>query len=389
METTAVYYRSLLQRYLGGQATAEETRTLFDYLDNHPQPKLLLQHLDVEFQIALQEKRPVSDVIRHRIKERLMQEITEQQPAPTRRIHFLKTTWLRYAAAILLIFGAGAYFYFSNTSSNIVQHTDPIPMQNDALPGSDKAILTLADGQQIQLDSSANHLLATKGIENDNATIIYSGSGEANAINTLATPKGGQYKIRLSDGTMVWLNAASSITYPTVFTEKERKVFITGEVYFEVAKDRSKPFRVNVNDLDVEVLGTHFNINSYDDESSIKTTLLEGSVQVNHSNRKQILQPHQQAVVSDGKLAVEKVNTQEVVAWKNGLFNFQDIKVDAAMRQLARWYDIEIQYDGKVPDGDFGGKMDRNLNLSQVLKVLDGVGVGLKLEGRVLHVKPL
>lgn len=243
--------------------------------------------------------------------------IPAETPRPVvHRVHFLKTAWFRYAAAVIVLLGmvliSGTYNEKHPQDQVVTDH--PAPVQNEVAPGSDKAILTLANGQQIPLDSTANSLLATKGIENNNAMISYSGAGEDNIINTLATPRGGQYQIRLSDGTKVWLNAASSITYPTVFKGKERKVTISGEVYFEVAKDKTKPFHVKVNELDVEVLGTQFNINSYADEDGVKTTLLEGSVRVNHASGQQLLHPNEQAVVSNGKLALRKVNTEEVIA---------------------------------------------------------------------------
>jgi ferric-dicitrate binding protein FerR (iron transport regulator) len=196
----------------------------------------------------------------------------------------------------------------------------------------------------------------------------------------MSTPRGGQYQLQLPDGSKVWLNAESSITYPITFTGNERKVTISGEVYFEVAKDKNKPFRVSAGDLHVEVLGTHFNINAYADEGSAKTSLLEGSVKID----REILQPGQAYV--NGKVIAADV--EHDVAWKNGVFNFNDQNLSQIMRQLARWYNLEIEYPQGVPKKEYGGEIGRNLTLAQVLKGLENSGVRFELKGRQLIVKP-
>jgi ferric-dicitrate binding protein FerR (iron transport regulator) len=248
------------------------------------------------------------------------------------------------------------------------------------------------------LDSAANGMLATQGasqvIKQDNGQLAYTSDKQAHTAallyNTLSTPRGGQYRLTLPDGTGVWLNAASSITYPTAFAAHERKVSVTGEAYFEVAKDKSKPFHVQVNDMEVTVLGTYFNINAYTDEADIKTTLLEGSVNISKGGDTKLLRPGQQAQAGNAAAirVVDDVNTSQVVAWKNGLFDFKDADLKAVMRQLERWYDIEVEYKGAVSGYAFRGKLQRSLNLTQVLHILDEMEVKYTLQGRVLTVKP-
>ncbi len=197
----------------------------------------------------------------------------------------------------------------------------------------------------------------------------------------MTTPRGGQYQLTLPDGTQVWLNAASSITYPTTFIEKNRTVKITGEVYFEVKKNSAKPFRVETRKDKIEVLGTNFNVNSYSEESIIKTSLLQGSVRINEK----ILKPGEAYLNGN----IVKTNIEQDIAWKNGVFDFRNMSVEAALKQLARWYDVDIVYDGPRPTLTLGGEMNRELTLKQVLKGLGGMAARFRLEGRVLHVTAL
>lgn len=294
------------------------------------------------------------------------------------RIHFLKTVWLRYAAAVLLVFGVSTYIYLNNKPEKGIVKNNTL-QQHDILPGSDKAILTLADGQQIKLDSSANNLLAESGVKNNNSSISYTAvSSVSNGTHTLTTPKGGQYKLELSDGTRVWLNSASSITYPAVFTGNERTISLTGEVYFEVFKDKSRPFIVTAEKEQIKVLGTKFNINAYSNESGIKTSLLEGSVSIANT----VLKPGEAFING----SVTKTDITQDIAWKNNLFNFDNKRLEEVMRQLERWYDIEVHYATKPPKIKFTGEMYRNINLSDVLEGLNKMGVKFKLEGKILTV---
>lgn len=308
------------------------------------------------------------------------------------RTHFLRTAWLKYAAAIIIMLGVGFYFWYAGTKPNqsiLAKQRGEYNRNADIAPGGNKAILTLLDGSTIALDSAANGAVAQQGSTNivklANGQIVYRpGTKQLTsmvAYNTLTTPKGGLYQLTLPDGTRVWLNASSSITYPTAFARKERIVQITGEAYFEVVKDKTKPFIVKTRKDDINVLGTSFNINSYADEPVMKTTLLEGSVQINNK----ILKPGE--AYRDGQIIKSDINKD--IAWKNGMFNFQDAKLEEVMRQLSRWYGLEIIYEKGIPSIEFGGKIGRDLTLRQVLKALQSSEVHFTLEGnRRLIVKP-
>jgi transmembrane sensor len=303
---------------------------------------------------------------------------------PVHRIHFLRTAWSRYAAAVLIIFAIGAYLWNTQKQKEkpvVAQTQDPNPVKNDVLPGSDKAILTLSNGNKIELSATGGKTIkdGSLAIQNQEGALTY-GETDVVVYNTMSTPKGGQYELILPDRTHVWLNAASSITYPTAFNGKTREVTVTGECYFEVEKDRKKPFIVKTPKEDIQVLGTHFNVNAYADEASIKTSLLEGAVKVGEK----ILKPGQAYV--NGSIIQTDVNQD--VAWKNGILNFNNITLEEAMRQISRWYDVEVIYEKGIPKMKFGGEMGRDLTLGQVTKALSVMGVKFRIEGRKLIVTP-
>jgi ferric-dicitrate binding protein FerR (iron transport regulator) len=267
-------------------------------------------------------------------------------------------------------------------------------------PGHDGAILTLADGKQIVLDSSGNGALARQG----NTAITKLGAGELTyqaettspaeiMYNTLSTPRGRRTSVVLSDGTRVWLNAASSIKFPTAFTTGSRVVEITGEAYFEVAKQPSQPFIVrtlHTSPLEIQVLGTSFNITAYSDEDAVSTTLVEGSVKVVSGSGTKLLTPGQQLIAkSDGRLELNPaVDLQKVIAWKEGNFLFRGDELTTIMRQLSRWYDIEVHFDGAVSD-HYTGKISRQVNISQVLKMLQAAGgVEFSVQNKEVKVLP-
>jgi transmembrane sensor len=330
----------------------------------------------------------------------------ETEMTPVRRIPFFSRPLTRIAAAAIILIAIGGVTEFilhknySEKPSNVI--TTPAP---DIAPGGNKAILTLSNGSKIILDSAANGTLATQGnsniIKTDSGKLLYShvgtplsqgrgAGGEENMYNTLSTPRGGQYQLTLPDGTKVWLNAASSITYPTAFTGESRKVSITGEAYFEVVHNNKQPFSVTVNGMDVKDIGTHFNINAYPDEQWMNTTLLEGKVEVTIKNQIVTLTPGQQSQArNDVFNIIQLPNPDKFIAWKNGLFNFQDVKLEEAMRQLSRWYDIDVVYEKNIPDIEFGGTIKQDLTLSHLLKLLEGAGVHFRIEqGRKLVVLP-
>jgi transmembrane sensor len=297
------------------------------------------------------------------------------------------------AAAILLMLGTGGYFLFFNKPPQTA-HTPVRPFTNDLAPGGNKAILTLANGSTILLDSAANGTLARQGNAQiqklANGQIAYHSLHDQSPeliYNTLTTPRGGQYQLILPDGTKVWLNAASSIRYPTAFTGKTREVTVTGEAYFEVAHKERQLFRVKAGNTLIEDLGTHFNINAYTDEPFFKTTLLEGAVKVSGL----ILQPGEQvAISSNGKITLFKgVDVDGVVAWKDGKFRYNSVDIGSIMRQAARWYDLDVQYEGKI-DETFSGGISRNVNASELLHILEITKkVHFDIEGKKIIVKPI
>ncbi|GEP96112.1 FecR family protein [Chitinophaga cymbidii] len=296
------------------------------------------------------------------------------------------------AAAVLLLIAAGSLLWPRPSERAAITAQQPV---NDAPPGGSKATLTLADGSVVTLDSAGNQVLqqGNTAVRQQGGQLSYDAQGDASTIsyNTLRTPRGGQFQVKLPDGTKVWLNAASSISYPTAFQGRERMVQVTGEAYFEVTKDAAMPFRVKVNELaTIEVLGTNFNINAYEDEAAIYTTLLEGAVRVRKGTQSATLRPGQQAQIDAGIKVVKDADIEKAVAWKNGVFDFRNARLKDVMRELARWYDITVVYQGNVPEREFWGKMGRNLTLSQVLKGIEGTGVNFEIQdnGKKLVVLP-
>jgi len=285
----------------------------------------------------------------------------------------------------------------NKVSPSLSQVQPPATQQKDLLPGHNKAMLTLSNGAVVDLDDAHTGKIARQGNaiadKAANGELVYK-IVEANppemVFNTLTTPKGGQFKLVLPDGSEVWLNAASSITYPTSFAGNERKVEITGEAYLEIAHNPAKPFIVNVSGMEVKVLGTHFNINAYNDEAAVKTSLLEGSISLSKGGNAVMLRPGQQAQMTrDASLkVVNDVDMDEVVAWKNGFFAFNRADLQMVMRQIARWYDVDISYEGKIPERFFGGKIDRNINASDVLKILAESKVHFTISDKKIIVKP-
>jgi ferric-dicitrate binding protein FerR (iron transport regulator) len=315
--------------------------------------------------------------------------------------------WARWAAAaVLILLGGSIWFLTRNTPVQPPLVTNPAARENDALPGGNKAILTLAGGQQILLDSAQQGNLTVQGnaqvSKTNNGKLVYQSAGSspntAIVYNTLTIPRGGQYQLTLPDGTQVWLNAASSITYPTAFTGKERKVTITGEAYFEVAKNANKPFLVEENNLTIKVLGTRFDVSGYDNEPVRKTVLVEGSVSILYKGTSTYLEPGMQAQVNrraatDNRtpaLTVAPANIEQTLAWKNGFFAFTNADLPTVMRQIARWYDVDVTYEGSIPKDafEFNGKIGRTLTLDQVLKLLTKTRVHYTIEGRQLTIRP-
>jgi ferric-dicitrate binding protein FerR (iron transport regulator) len=320
---------------------------------------------------------------------------------PVHRVHFLRSSWFRYAAAVILLFmiGGGVYYY-SRSHEAAVAELPPATEPADIAPGGAIATLTLSDGRTIALDTAADGSLARQGgtdiLKLRNGQLAYktAASNKLRAMsetyyNTIHIPRGGQYQVTLPDGSKVWLNAASSIKFPTAFEGRSREVEITGEAYFEIAKNTNMPFYVKTNGMAIEVLGTSFNVNAYADEPAMRTTLLEGSVRVRKDKAIARLVPGQQASISDkGNIEINKdADVDGVVAWKNGMFRLTSSDVSTIMRQLARWYDVEVEFEGGVPAGHITGEVPRNTSLSKVLKVFETSGIHFRIVGKKIVVK--
>lgn len=314
-------------------------------------------------------------------------------------IGFLHYRWRLVAAVVSFLLVAATYFLIQYGSKRqpLISDTSRHSIK-DIPPGRQGAILTLSGGKKVVLDSMGNGVVAT---QNGVQVILKNGQLAYNPpikhagviiYNTMSTPKGRQFQVMLPDGTQVWLNAESSIHYPTVFAGRERRVEINGEAYFEVVKNSKMPFKVKINgQAEVEVLGTHFNINAYQNEGVVKTTLLEGSVKITTGGLdKAVLQPGQQAqIVSSAKIKIIKdADIEKTMAWKYGVFNFDRAGLEEVMRQLSRWYDIDIVYEKGIPNVEFVGKLDKNVPLSDLLNGLKGFGIHFRIEGNKLVVFP-
>ena len=384
----------LFESYLNNQCSDQEILTLLEYF------RIKQQEPDLREMIMQELQRPGEPNIRvDRIEERLdlayagISAYIGQEKVPVLRKMKL---WKRIAAAAAIAtiaFGGGLYYYNLNFNK---EQPNGTAYQNDVAPGKTGATLTLANGKQIRLSDAKNGELAEEaGItinKSANGQLVYeiaSGKSSAGHINTLSTSKGETYKVHLPDGTQIWLNAASSLTYTTsLVRDGKRIVQLDGEAYFEVAKDRKRPFVVESRGQSVEVLGTHFNLNAYKDEPQIATTLLEGSVKVNVNGKTQLIRPGQQAVNYGGRLQVNEVGLDDITDWKEGDFFLNHVDFKTAMRKIARWYDVEIVYDVAVPDDlESGGWMSRRNNLSTVLKAIEGTGLArFRIEGKTVHV---
>ncbi|QEM11396.1 FecR family protein [Mucilaginibacter rubeus] len=373
------YYRQLVKRYLEKQISDDELEVFAHLLNEGKLDEHLAEAMSKDA-LAFETSSAGSEDI----------------PSITRK----KRYWPTFAAAasILLCLSVGFYFYRQSPKQNLVNNN---VVKNDFLPGSNKAVLTLANGSKLSLTGGNKGLLAHQGItainKKEEGRVEYrpgtddlaAGQAAATLYNTVSTPKGGQYQVVLPDGTRVWLNTASSIRFPTAFTGNDRQVEISGEVYFEVAKNKSKPFIVSSGNQKVTVLGTHFDINAYQDEGTVKTTLLEGSVKVTNGDNMVLLKPGQQSQLStENKLTVSNdIDMDEVVAWKNGFFQFNKADIQTIMNQISRWYDVEVRYEGQVQPGHYYGKISRNVNASKVLKVLELSGMHFIIEGGKIIVK--
>lgn len=383
----------LLKQYFAGSITDEERTALFEALeyDHSEEWEHSLQQL-----MTAGEKDPLYKEAQW---EHIVNKVLsfEQLPAVRKsgkRISIFSFQRLTAAAVILLIITGGIWFWWSADAGKDKQEGRQDMLVNDVPPGGNSGILTLGDGSQIMLDSAGNGTLLYQGnaqvIKAGNGQLTYNNSGSSTAVsyNTLTTPRGGQYQVNLPDGTKVWLNAASSLTYPTAFTGKQRVVELTGEGYFEVARNEAQPFHVKVSQADIAVLGTSFNVMAYGDEKIQQTTLLAGTIKLKTAEAAVLLKPGQQGNIDQqGTLRVRnQVDLEEVVGWKNGIFQLNSADIPAVMRQISRWYNVEVEYEGSIPEGHISGKIAMDLTLSQVLKVLELSGLHYRLENKKIIV---
>ncbi|MBX2922789.1 MAG: FecR domain-containing protein [Chitinophagaceae bacterium] len=379
----------LITAYREGNVTSEELEELASVLQ---EPNLPAEWEDQVRHLLKQH--PPLHVIHPEVDQEIYGYIEAYGQAQTPGKYKILASWkkLRWAAAVIVLC-ISAYFLWQPVSQRKI-YARSQQLINTIEPATSGAVLTLEDGTRIVLDSMGNGVIANqKGVELvfKNGSLIYNKAHAKGAVayNTLQTPKGRQMNIMLPDGTHVWLNAESSIRYPVAFIENERRVQIEGEAYFEVAHDKSKPFFVNVrHTMEVKVTGTHFNVNSYEDESADATTLLSGAVELilpdSPAKQSVKLSPGQQGrLEKEGSNTIKllsSVDTARVMAWKNGVFDFNDASLQQVMKQLARWYNLTIEYEDGVPDMKFGGKMGRDLKLADVLHFLEDARVKFRME---------
>ncbi|WP_158644176.1 FecR family protein [Pseudobacter ginsenosidimutans] len=389
-----------MERFLTGSMSEEERKLFLHQLSSGSAG----EELDAAIGSALQQNQyAVEDTsdVKELVYRKILKGMGEDESVITlpgkKRNSFVRYWWV----AALLIIAAGVWMYPLLTRS---RNSDPVVQQGTTpaiMPGTNGAVLTLADGSTILLDSLSDGIVTTQdgiSIRLQDHQLMYGqagdGAGGKILFNTMSTPRGKQFKLVLPDGTRVWMNAASSIRYPARFGDKTRDVEITGELFFEVAKDRSKPFRVLLDDGSrLEVLGTSFNINAYEDEGNINTTLIDGSVRVESSSANAVLlKPLQQAELMRGNKKdirlLDDPDIEKITAWKNGAFDFSNTSLGEMMRQLSRWYNITVEYPQGIPALEFEGKMSRNITLNGLLKILDQSGVHFRLEDTKLIVLP-
>lgn len=376
-------FLALYEKYMSGQCTADEKKLLDAYRD----------------EMTLAEDGWEDDVVKEDdVRIRIWQRLSDSRKVvelPQRKI--AKYRWLQVAAVLVAVLFASIFFIQRKKN----HETDTVKLTNKVapiLPGGNKAYLTLANGSRIVLDDAQTGKLATRpGVtvsKTGNGMLVYHFSNSNNNMgaattpefNTITTPRGGQYQVVLEDGTRVWLNAASSIKFPQAFTGATREIELSGEAYFEVAKNKAKPFIVQANGTKVQVFGTHFNINAYGDNNNVTTSLLEGSVRMSSGSSAVMLMPGQQgdAALNGAAIKVSQADIQQTMAWKNGLFIFRDLNITEVMKQVGRWYDVDVEYrDDEVKNNEFGGTISKYKNINELLDVMVLTrSIHYKIEGR-------
>lgn len=373
------YLQQVLERYGDGRATPAEVHFVETYMN-------YLDRMAPADELSGQARQDIEAEIREKLLGSIRQ---EGAPAPLLKVrHGRGFTWRVAAAVVFALVGAATCWVLLQRS-----YKQPaVTAAHDLLPGKEKAVLKLASGQLIVLDSSRGQIARSGGltVNNDSGSLNYRGKADMAELHTLSVPPGGQYQLLLPDGTHVWLNATSSITYPTAFTGAERMVAVTGEAYFEVAPMKQKPFRVkSARGSEIEVLGTHFNINAYADEPSVTATLLEGRIKFSRAGEHHLMKPGQQARLNNaGVINISSnANTEAAIAWKEGYFYFDGADLQMVMRQIARWYNVTVVYEGKIPGRKFSGEISKTNNVSLVLQMLEANRVRFEIDGNRIIVR--
>lgn len=393
----------LISKHLNDELNVHEKNELNEWVQqSEDHQRFFRQFTDDEaFAETLEEYETSKAIVLNKIKEAV--QFKEQPQTKAGMIWWLNWRKLTAVAASVVIAGGALVWWNINKKEKPVAKTAIVQPAQNRQPASEGAVLKLADGKEIVLDNAQNGAVAIQGttqVIKQGGLLSYNNNNAGNSVlyNTLSTPKGKIYKLLLPDGSLVWLNAASSIRFPTAFTNGERNVEISGEVYFEVkplipeGEQKKTPFTVKVNErTEVQVLGTHFNINAYANEVDIRTTLLEGSVKVTSeyatalTDKSVILKPGDQAQIKNAQAAaitVHHANIKKVMGWKDGYFSLDDLSLEALMREVERWYDVDVVYENGIPEKAFFGKVNRDLSLFDFMEGLKDWGVRFRLEGR-------
>ncbi|QTE38629.1 FecR domain-containing protein [Mucilaginibacter gossypii] len=386
------YVAELISKLLKGNISPEEDIWLKNWINERPENQAQFEKLtdagSLENKLSFWNK-----IDNDKAWNELLRKLPEAELEPQKRFNYLSL--LKCAAIAIMVLGISILLYRENKSSTKTDHNKSI-VQNSIRPGSNQAMLILGNGQTVALKNhtqiSINEDDGTT-LSNKNEILAYKHGGKTNAghgliYNTIVVPRGGEYQLVLADGSRIWMNSSSSLRYPTSFSGSERRVYLSGEAYFEVAKNARMPFIVKTDKAEVKVLGTHFNVKAYGDEELCKTTLLEGAVRVQSSAMINEIKPGQQAVInSQGQQKITSdINVEEEVAWKNGLFMFTKADIKDVMQQVSRWYDIEVVYEGKVPDLQFSGQLSRKVDFSGFTNILKYAGLNFTIKGKTVIV---
>jgi len=387
------YVAELIGKLLNGDISQEEHLWLKEWVNESAENKVQFEKLtDAGF---LEKKLTFWDNIDNdKAWNELLHKLPEPESEPVRSFNY--TSLLKYAAIAILTLSVSVLLYLRNENRVTGNDKPQIAQTTMIKPGSNNAILILGNGQKVALK---NHVPVSineddgTAVSNKDEILAYKHTGKANAgqeviYNTIVVPRGGEYQLVLADGSKIWMNSASSLRYPTSFSGGERKVYLSGEAYFEVAKNAKMPFIVKTDKAEVQVLGTHFNVKAYDDEDLCKTTLLEGSVKVHSSAAANEIKPGEQAIINGtGQQKITSdINVDEEVAWKNGLFMFTKADIKDVLQQVSRWYDIDVVYEGKVPELQFTGQLSRKVDFYGFTNILKYAGLNFTIKGKTVIV---